>query len=366
MKNSFFLILVVALLCTIVDSEHPCVASRFPAPFQTQEQRTQWGKRNQKFGRIWLTRHQNPKKAALAILPFVREKVDQNADLRIRAIIALGRIESPIAQKPLQKLLEETVATQKQRADGIAWIDNIPQWRIQFALARIQSRDLRGKARLEFVAKALGTTWPKIRTLGVQWRAKVQGPQSRDGIYDFLRKSPKVMLEEFAQLLHDMGKQGQNIKALGANDLLVWSDSPNLPSALYSSQQALILTAHMTREQEIRFWLLRSTPPHVGTMSPQAFLDLGPPAVQALKVALAQLLPKAIADPKIVADVNGIGCQTLFKAAAASCDQSFIPLLEKFQDVKDRWVYAEATQAIADLKSGEGAWMLPVRLNAPA
>ena len=371
---SRLLLLIAGLLAGAACSPQAQAKRNFPSPWGSASERVRYGERNRQFARIWLSRAHNPDEAARKILPFVLEKVAGSADLPTRAVVALGRIESPVAQKPLEKLLFDAVEKEKQwlktsRQEPPPSFQVAPYY-LRFALARIESRNMKGQARLDFVARKIGKTWSSVRREGREWKGKLRDPKQRGAIYEFLRgrNSPRLTLEEFAQLLHDMGQRGENVNALGASDLLVWPTGRVASGglcALFDPPQTVILTANMTRDQAIRFWLQRALPPQkpgverAGSFSPQAFLDLGAPAVKALKVTLRDLLEQVKRDPSIVDGVGEVGPRTLFEAAAASGDHDFIPILQEFAHLKIGWLSSYAARDVTLLENGEGAAILP-------
>lgn len=346
----------------------------FPSPFKSQAERVRYGQRNREFARLWLSRARNPDETARKILPFALEHVGGSADLPPRAVIALGRIESPVALEPLKKLLVAVIQNDKQvlQNPGRAPSSTIQvsRYYLQFALARIQSRNMKGVARLDFVARKTGTTWASVRRQARVWKSRVRDPKNIEASYEFRGglHSPRLALEEFAQLLHDMGQRGENVKALGASDLLVWPSGRVAGGglcALFDPQQTVILTANMTREQEIKFWLRRALPlqktgdARAGSFSPQAFLDLGAPAVKALKVTLRDLLQRVKRNPSIVEDLGEIGPRLLFEAAAASGDREFLSILKAFVALKRGPLVEYARRDVRLLENGEGGAILP-------
>lgn len=358
------LLLGACLLGTLTLSPAAHARRNFQAPYYSPAEQIRWGERNREFGRLWLSRFDNPDETARKILPFALEKVDGNADLRERAVIALGRIESPVALEPLENLLRHPEELRQRPIPYSVPENEISLLSLKFAVARIQSCDMKGTERLNFIGRAIDYRWPAVRMAGRGWKADLNS-QKRGGrsSYDYEggTGSPRQVIEEFAQLLHDMGQRGEDIQSLDADDLLVWPDNTKMANAA----QSVILTAHMTRDEAIKFWLARALPlqndeiHRTGSLSPQAFLDLGAPAIEALKVALKDLLERAKRDPLVVDGMRAVGPRTLFEAAAASGDADFIPILQGFADPNTGWTVFGAKKAIDDLKSGEGATILP-------
>ena len=336
----------------------------YTSPYNSEAGRIRWGERNREFGRLWLSRFDDPDETARKILPFALEKVDENADLRERAVITLGRIESPLALEPLEFLLAHPEERRQKAVQHSRSENEISLFSLKFALARIQSRDMKGAERLNFIGRAIDYRWPAVRMAGRAWKADLHspGPNKRSS-YDYQDSDDPKIIEEFAQLLHDMGQRGENIKALGAEELLVWPEINKMGNAA----QSVILTANMTRDEAIKLWIARALPPQPdevrreGSLAPQALLDLGAPAVEALKVALRDLLERAKRDPMVVDGMRGVGPHTMFEAAAASGDTDFLPILQGFVELNAGWTGSVAKEAIDKLKSGEGSTILPRR-----
>ena len=221
------------------------------------------------------------------------------------------------------------------------WRDHVAVHRIKLALGRIAARGLKGERRLNVIAASVGTTWPKLKLSARQWRSQLK--QDRMATYKLQEAPQNFIFTEFHEVLYRMGKRGENIRALGAFDLVLWPQ-----------QEPVLSAASMSNQAEIRFWLSQAAPPSAVGFYPQHLLDLGPQVPTYLLQALRAALPKAKKNPSALAGRNIVGLKAMFDAAAGTGDRRFVPLLREFQKVNDQWTRNFAQDALARLQAGTG------------
>lgn len=315
-------------------------ADRTPMPYNTPQEKAAWDKRARQFAQLWLSRRR--RNATPPLLQLLAK--EPSFQLREALVTALGRLENPQAAKPLRTLLVRVQASGVGR-DGYPlrapWRDYIAVHRIKLALGRIQARGLKGERKLNVIAASVGTTWPKLKLSGRQWRSQLK--QDRMATYRLQEAPQNFVFTEFHDVLYRMGKRGENIRALGAFDLVLWPQ-----------QEPVLSTASTSDQAEIRFWLARAAPPSAAGFYPQHLLDLGPQVPVYLQQSLQAALPRAQKNPAALAGVNIVGLKAMFDVAAATGDRRFVPLLRKFQKVNDQWTRNFAGDALARLQAGTG------------
>jgi len=303
-----------------------------PIPANNPVEQQESLRRHRQFGKIWLNRRTIS--ATQPLLELLTSEQQQH--LRERLIIALGRLEDPQAVQPLQDLLKHVRHAQRRGRpleEPFEPRDDIPVYRINLALGRIGARDLTGEAKLNAIARSVGTTWPKLRALGNQLRKAIETQHTAK--YRIQDSDESGIIEEFYYVLYEMGKKGEDIQLLGGYDLLIW---PN--------DKAILDAASLSNDAEIKFWLDRATPPSVGGFYPEHLIDLGPRVPDALLEQLKKALAKVKADPAVVKNFGGAGLGPMMKAAAATEDPRFIPILREFEKIKDRGTRIHTAKAL--------------------
>ena len=236
----------------------PTVARRTAMPYHTPQEKKAYENRARQFGRLWLARRKKN------VTPQLLQMLDKEPTpgLRQAIVIALGRIEDPQATKPLQNLLVKANAQQPGHIaspSAISLRDDIPPYQIKLALGRIRARDLKGTAKLNAVAKTVGTTWPALKQTAAQLKAKMRVPT---GIYEVKDSKQRFILEEFYDVLYRMGKHGEDIQRMGAMDLAIWStDLQDQAASQFAQEQGKIFTASLSNQAEIDYWFQKTLPP---------------------------------------------------------------------------------------------------------
>ena len=339
LKRTISVLSIAGMLATCV----PCHAGgEKPKPYSTPAEKAAFDQRARRLGQLWLARRK--RNVTLELVRMLQ--AERTAVLRERLVIALGRLEDPQALESLEQM--------RSGKEQNSFKLRVSPFRLQLAIGRIRARNLRGKAKVNAVAKAVGMTWPKLKTTSASLRADLQTPEAAYAI----KKDERFILEEFYDLFYRMGKNGEDIRALGAFDLQIWgTDTNKMPEALYSYSQTLLNVASLSDAQEVKFWLSRATPPKKSPFDPSHLLDLGPTVPTELKLYLREVAAKAKTNPKIMARTRAY--QSAFEAASFTGDTSYLPLLRPFLNTNEKWTRIYAARAINSLNSGGGVIAFP-------
>lgn len=178
-----------------------------------------------------LWRQRRKRNVSRDLLPFTKKN---DADVRLFAICALAKLESPLA-------------------DGVhcgTFESALDNFYYNMALNRIRTRNLTGKARLEAISKSQGISWPELVEKSKIMNQKRQ-PKSLTMNDLFSRRviienywpavgdtAESLVLEEIVDVLYEMGRSGKNINGL-ADDL-----------TLNEVQRLRLKCATMTEKQE--------------------------------------------------------------------------------------------------------------------
>ena len=341
MKTLFARLFSVVSLLAVVSVTQPQ-----PRTLRNPAQKQSWDKPARRFGQLWLQRR--TRKVAPELIKMLA--AERSPGFQEAIIIALGRLEDPKAIKPLRARLVTLRSNSNSIFSYKGEKREIPVFRVQLALGRIQARQLRGRPKLDAIAKSIGTTWPALQGQARRLRSELQ---DRLKVYKAQEDPNRFVLEEFYDILYVMGKRGENIKKLGAFDLMIWSNDPsNVAAGLRSQEQAKLFAASLSNQAEIEFWLGRSMPPNKFRFSPAHLLDLGPQVPQSLRKHLKIYLREAKANPRNFARTKSY--RSLFQTVAATNDSRFVPLLKEFLSVEDQWVKNFAGDAITAIQQQRG------------
>lgn len=336
-RRAQFAAVCVLSTVTLLSQATKTLADRTAMPYHTPQEKKAYEKRSREFGRLWLARRKSN------ITPQLLQMLNKEPTpgLRQAIVIALGRIENPQAVKPLHDLLVKANAQQPGRIKSPAMIslrDDIPPFRIKLALGRIRARDLKGTAKLNAIAKTVGTDWTGILRKAQRLRTQFK---SKRTLYQAQKSDDRQIVEEFYNVLYRMGKAGENIEKIGADKLILWPQ--HAPIVKWSS---------LSEQDEAEAWLRRATPPNQTGFAAGHLLDLGPTVPDAILRHLKNILRLAKAKPQIMKQTSAY--TSIFDAAIATDDRRFIPILQQFQQVDDRWTKTYARRAVKQLQAHEG------------
>ncbi len=305
-----------------------------------------WSKRQRRFLDLYIARHERDVVAQM--IPFLE---DEDENLREQAAQVLGELENPKAEAPLQAKLKQTETHDTRVRAGLKKPSNaadpflhkerlISPLTLKLALGRIRSRDLKGVPKLDKVAQIIGLSYNEIVQLaqkfGVQTRS--ENPKIRG---EAVKSSAFKILVEFVDIVHDMGRSGDGLQALRANELSV------VPGF-----QMRLQGATMSVDKEIETILDHATSPKGGVFEPLYLLGLGPRAAKMTVQRLDDISRNPdkynLGKPQSL----GSGFVDLFRAAALTGDPEVIPMLERLVKHPDPRVRSYALQTMDAMKDG--------------
>ena len=270
-------------------------------------------KRSLAFALIWEQRYKRD--ISTEILPFLD---DPDHDLADRALRALGRLEKPGVLPELEKRRDAQKAAIEA---GETDYSKRPARYFNFdpPIARIQSRDLHGKAKIEFVLSHM-----KGRKPAWTWDEAVEASKKMKESLAYLTIVKPLWIEqtrrllEVVDMLYCMSKAGENIEEL------------RRPFLFSKAQNDQLDGAQMKVEQEAEHLLdCSQTVNIVGEDEEYVYgshlLSLGEPARVALKKRLEQILRDK---PQFT---HRFPLTCMLHAAARTGDPSYVPIFDSFE-----------------------------------
>lgn len=308
------------------------------------EDRKEWSQRGRRFGNLYLTRHESD--VVSDLIPFLQD-TDENR--RDHAAQILGELENARAEAPLQaKLQGAETYNERLRKQPKKMMDEesqeeenlIAPLTLKLALGRIRSRNVKGKAKLNKVAQSVDLTYDEVVQLAQMFGAQIRSEDApvRQAA---VRSSGYRILTEFIDLLHTMGRRGEDIQALGASGL-----------AVVPGFEMRLRGATMSLEEEIEMILDHATSPGGGTFPEYYLLSLGPRATEMLIDRLEDIARQPDKYKLGASQAIGNGYVNLFRAAAMTGDPRVIPLLRQFQKHPHAHVRSYAIQTLYLIEDG--------------
>ncbi len=280
-----------------------------------------------RFNTIWQTRTKQD--VTGLIIPFLR---DPFRPLRIRAVRALGQLENPKGQVPLQAILRGM----KTEEDGFKG-GGIPSTTLHLAIGRISSNKLKGRAKITRMTKEVGLTWPALVRLSqtVNGSSHEQMKETQGG----------EIMSEVVNLLYAMGKKGEKVEMIAKPLSLMPAQRVRVQaSSLSSSAESKLVLDYLSTLNMVRgddYDLM------------QHFVDLGPVATTSTLARLQQMKqnPQKYQGLEPYPGHPGMfrkrsSSSTVFRVAAQLGDKRVIPFLKHFQQSSDPSTRREATVAL--------------------
>jgi len=241
-----------------------------------------------------------------------------NLQLTSRIVKALGRLEDPSAEKPLQHLLERA----KRVKDPQATL-GVSKLTLDLALSRIRTRKLQGERRLISVSKAIGLSLSEVTKLSQLVYANRNSSAASEG---------SQIVDEFIDIMYSMGKKGDNIDALSHKFSLKPPEKIYLKGASLSTEAEIeLIIDYAIGRDGVSGGDIRLIQNHL--------LALGPKAVDKIIYRLERFQQER-------GDYGNRGYVTLFRAAIRSGDPRVLKPLKVIAKDSDRWVGFYARQAI--------------------
>lgn len=259
-----------------------------------------------RFERLWQTHKERD------IVPqLVTFLSDPFPPLQLRAVRALGELESPTALKPLQnfrKQVEEEKRNGKESA--------VPTIALNLALGRVASRSLKGKAKLERIVQEADLNWP--RTVRLFRSVNSATPIERQ------QMEGNEVVETLVDVLHAMIERGENVRSVRKELQLRPSQDVLLDAApLPPKQEAAAIVNSFTKYQV----MLDSE------VLTERILDLRPASSQIIIARLKDVQARPEKYKRVSVPSFGV----LFRVAARLGDPRIVPLLKKFETNPKPW-----------------------------
>ena len=278
--------------------------------------------RARKLYRLWRARGTRDVSAEVA--PFLHDGDDS---IRRSAVRILARLEIPQAEHILAEFARQN---KQSRA--------VPDLTVQLALARLSSRQLRGQARLDAVAKSVDLSWNEVvrlsRKVNVYPRSRAAGTPADE------------IVSEFLNLLSVMGRHGEQIAPFSKQLTLTPAQTVQLQSASLPDAQAT---------QTIVNYLSRLTvvTGDDSRLGENYLINLGPSA----ELALIQRLKLASAQPR--KSTQNEGLVTLLRSVVFIENPRVIPTLKLFTQDKNDYIRSEAMISMQQVQQKLGFPPLP-------
>ena len=275
-----------------------------------------------RFAELWRARHEQ--KVDDAIIPYLK---DPQASLRVRAARALGRTgDSQQSDEALEAMLQR-IKTDASSGKPSA----VREQTVELALARLRSRDLKGKARVAALVKSVGLTLGDLSLL----TQKINGAERAWTI----GSRGDEIVEEVVDVLYVMGKNGENAEAL-ANKLKLKLTEPQhikLQGAMLNQDKEIDLILDYLEKSGL------STPDHLSLVR-NHFTNLGPRALTRLMQRLQEMRQRDIQ--------SGATHSSLVRILTYMEDPRALPLLRELEEIPNSPVHLEVKNARMSIEAG--------------
>jgi hypothetical protein len=272
------------------------------AHFEMMEVTEEDTKRLAKFWTLWQERDQRDIGPELAPL-----LTDDYLKVRHNALRACMLLESAACEMPLKKIIARPPAIRGFSTYG-APIE------YKLALGRVQSRNKKGKARIDAFLHATGLTWPSA--VAISKKVNSQGGY----LYHRGSDGEKVTLR-LLELMHDMQRKGDNLESLWSQLTLKPPQKVMLEGSLLSvEEEADLIINHALSIPAI------TGENHI--LLAEVFPRLGPKATDRL---LAKLQDIADHPEKYPDNKYGTHRGALMLAAVPTYDKRFIPVFKQIE-----------------------------------
>jgi hypothetical protein len=279
--------------------------------------------RIQSFNALWLSRNKPASVRSIALLLKGRDSNIQRA-----AIKALGRIENPEYISELKALHNADKSSKEQAMNGAGDIQ-FPT--LALAIARIESKQLKGSRKIDLICKSVGLTFSDVILVSQQANGKTR----KKG------RAANEILNEIVDVLYSEGKRGVDVSMM-------------VPRLLLSPIQKLKLNGiKQTQVQEIDAQLEYFSHLRIGA-TPHEYLHLLGLGPTVNEKVLAKLRDMSL-HPTKYKERNGY--VDMFFIAAALKEKRAAPLVKSFEKNANPAIRSYAKSAHQIIISGTG---LPV------
>ncbi len=292
-------------------------------PSYDAQQSTARMKRAQQLYQLWQARGKSD--VTGQVVPFVK---DADTSIRHSAVRVLARLETPEAERILTQLLIENQQERVQES-------RLSLLTLRLALGRIGSRKLRGRERLEAVAKSVDLSWDEIARLSQKVNVH---PRSRA-----VGTPGEEIVREMLDLISVMGRRGEDIRSLTESLTLTPAQQVQLQAASMPLKKAVpFLLDYLSKRKTIR-----------DDYTLTGYLaDLGPQSTDMIMQYLSHMPQQASQG------MESHGYKLVFRSAALTGDARFIPLLKTFERSSDPLIPHYAKRARVAME--QQAWFPPL------
>lgn len=294
---------------------------RRPGAPRTTRQQVAYVKRHQSLSIAWATRHE--KDVLPCVLPLLNES---DAWLRLRAVRILGRLESNRALSALKNMERQVSAARS----GTEYDQRqaVPLPILRLAIGRIETKSLRGQARLDELAKCLGLKWADVKVLSEGINKKIGSSGGTRG----------MVWREILDVIYQMGKGGQDIKAFRNQLVLVPPEKVYLDCATPGTEEPTVILSYFTSVKAVKY--------DSDYMLMDHYCSLGAKS----RTALLAKLNEVVRRPQKYRSGRSYYC--FFSMAARLGDRQTLPALQSLAGDHDSTLRYYANSAIQNIKLG--------------
>lgn len=299
-------------------------------------------KRSRVFLQLW--RERNKRNITPQLLEFLN---DPAIGIREHAARALGVLERPEGEKPLVaemdkwKQYEEKLRHPSQMPGPQAEPNFISKFTIKLSLGRIRSHKLKGRAKLDCIAKEFGFDYEGIAQMSQKLDQQLRNPDTIQR-QTAARSEAYPLMTEFLNTFYVMRVQGQDLKALGAERL-----------ASGPLGEVVLRASDASPEERIRLFVDYATTAKGGENVARYLANLGPSATDAIlgRLQELQLHPEAYDAKNLIPTKPPVG-YALFLSAVVADDARAKTVLEQLRSHPNLWIRTFAERAETDADSG--------------
>ena len=351
-----WLVVVPPRSTTALTNDNTPIATPLQAPTLEREA-PQYGNDQEGFlkrGRVFLQLWRERKTRGITpqLLEFLN---DPTMGIREHAARALGVLERPEGEKPLvaelqkwkeyeEKLRHSPTTLRPQEEPNF-----ISKFTLKLSLGRIRSHKLKGRAKLDCIAKEFGFDYESIAQMSQELGQQLRNP---DTIQRQLaaRSQAYPLSTEFLKTLYVMGVQGQNLKAFRAERF-----------AFGPLNEVVFRASTASPKERINLFVDYATTAKGGENVAAYLANLGPSATDAILQRLQELQrhPEACDAKNLKPTTPPVG-YALFLSAVVADDVRARPVLEQLKSHPNLWIreFAGKAQMAAD-SGGIFAYALP-------
>ncbi len=274
-------------------------------------------------------------------------------NVQARAIIALGQLESQKALPLLKSRLERLGEPNEKKTPLSTAYTGVDEEAVkeklflQLAIARIETKSLKGKERLTAFAGKFDLTWSELRELS----GRCNGDRNQ-----YSRADPRspgcYIVSDAVDIIYQMGKEGQKVNSIAKQLVLSPPQKFKVELSSLSDRQEAAAIINYGMQLEV-------TSPQSKNITKKHFLSLGSVSRDELKAGLQAL----VESKSVYKDTDyGIRFRALLEAAGYSSDESLVPLLKRLGEIyqNDPYVKDDVEKSLKRLQKFHAVPFYPV------